>query len=388
MSKRQDFIYSIGDIVKTNNGNSIEILDTLRIERKTRKCTEKFYKFKCLVDGYVGKVREYDLVNKGVNCQVCSNRIIVKDINSIYKTHNHLVKYFKNIEDSYTHSYCSNKYVTFKCPDCGYEKEMKINNFYKGGFSCKNCSDKISYSEKFMKTLLSELNINFTTEYSPEWIKPKRYDFYLPDYNLIIEMDGGWHYLNNNLSGQSVKKSKEIDEYKDLKAKEHGIEVVRIDCNYGHDNRFEYIKNSVMNSELNIIFDLNDIDWYIIEEKSEDNIIKSVCNKWKDIEDTKILSEIFKLNRGTVIDYLKRGSKIGWCNYNPKDRYKNAKWNPKRDGKHIICINNNMEFKSISECSTKSLDLFGINISRKSITNVCKGLKKDYKGYVFKYKNN
>ena len=143
MAKRQDFVYSIGDIVKTGNGNSIEILDTLRIKRKIRKCTEKFYKFKCLVDGYIGKIREYELINKGANCQVCSNRIVVKDINSIYKTHNHLVKYFKNIEDSYIYSYCSNKSVKLKCPYCGFEKDMKINNLYKYGFYCKNCSDKI-----------------------------------------------------------------------------------------------------------------------------------------------------------------------------------------------------------------------------------------------------
>ena len=365
MAKRQDFVYSIGDIVKTGNGNSIEILDTLRIKRKTRKCTEKFYKFKCLVDGYIGKIREYELINKGANCQVCSNRIVVKDINSIYKTHNHLVKYFKNIEDSYIYSYCSNKSVKLKCPYCG--------------------SDKISYPEKFIKTLLFQLNINFETEYSPDWIKPKRYDFYLPDYTLIIEMDGGFHYTYNNRSGQTAEKSKEIDNYKDKLAYEHGLCIIRIDCNYEHNDRFEYIKNNVLNSELINIFDLNNINWNVVEEKSEDNIIKNVCCKWKDIKDTKLLSEIFKINRSTVIDYLKRGSKIGWCDYNPKEWTKIAKWNPNKLGDGVICLNNNVKFKSISECSTKSLDLFGINISKQTIMRVCKGIKSDYKGYVFKY---
>lgn len=388
MPKRQDFIYSIGDIIKTNNGNSIEILDTLRIKRKTRNCTEKFYKFKCLVDGYIGQIREYDLVNKGTNCPVCSNRIIVKDINSIYKTHNHLVKYFKNIEDSYTHSCCSNKIVEFKCVDCGYEKKMKINDFYRGGFNCKNCSDKISYPEKLIRTILVQLNINFKCEYSPDWIKPKRYDFYLPDYNLIIEMDGGWHNKDNNMSGQTSKKSKEIDNYKDLKAKEYGIEVIRIDCDYSHNYRFEYIKNNIINSKLSEIFNLDNIDWILIELKSEDNIVKKVCSQWDKIKDTKILANKFKINRGTIIDYLKRGNKLGWCDYNPKDSYKKAKWNPKKDGIHIICINNDMEFKSISECSTKSLKLFGVKISRRTISRICDGIKSDYNGYVFKYKNN
>lgn len=39
----------------------------------------------------------------------------------------------------------------------------------------------------------------FEIEYSFSWQsnKKRRYDFYLPDYNLIIEYNGEQHYLEN-----------------------------------------------------------------------------------------------------------------------------------------------------------------------------------------------
>ena len=43
---------------------------------------------------------------------------------------------------------------------------------------------------------------NFIAEYSPYWAGRKRYDNYF-EYNgqaYILEMDGAWHYKDNNMS--------------------------------------------------------------------------------------------------------------------------------------------------------------------------------------------
>ena len=57
-----------------------------------------------------------------------------------------------------------------------------------------------SSGEKKIKMILDKCDINYETEYSfsncinPKTNKPLRFDFYLPEYNLLIEFDGEQHY--------------------------------------------------------------------------------------------------------------------------------------------------------------------------------------------------
>ena len=44
----------------------------------------------------------------------------------------------------------------------------------------------------------------------------------------IIEMDGGFHYKDNNMNGITFKQSKEIDNQKDKLAADRGINVIRV----------------------------------------------------------------------------------------------------------------------------------------------------------------
>ena len=70
---------------------------------------------------------------------------------------------------------------------------MVIDHFMRNGFSCPNCSDKISIGEKIMYLLLSDLGVDFIREYSFEG-SVSRYDFYIPMLSTIIEVHGKQHY--------------------------------------------------------------------------------------------------------------------------------------------------------------------------------------------------
>ena len=115
-----------------------------------------------------------------------------------------------------------------------------------------------------MYNLLQQLNVEFEYQYSPKWCKYRfkgknktgRYDFYIPSKQLIIEMDGGIGHGNCSTKLLTKNESLEIDNIKDKLAIEHKLNPIRIDCNYNH-NRFEYIKNKIINSKLNDIFNLN-----------------------------------------------------------------------------------------------------------------------------------
>lgn len=68
--------------------------------------------------------------------------------------------------------------VWLKCKNCGTDKLIRFPDFKNYGFSCPKCSDGISFPNKFAFSLLDQLDVYFQTEYSPDWIKPKKYDFY------------------------------------------------------------------------------------------------------------------------------------------------------------------------------------------------------------------
>lgn len=145
-----------------------------------------------------------------------------------------LCKCLKYKEDGYKYGYTSRKELEWVCADCGYGILKAPSSFSGDHFVCPNCIKNDSYPNRFMFNILTQLNINFQREYTPDWIYPKRYDFFIPDKNTIIEMDGGFH------REESVK---ENDLYKDKMANEHKLNVIRINCDYQKTElRFDEIK--------------------------------------------------------------------------------------------------------------------------------------------------
>ncbi|AWG44158.1 hypothetical protein BEH_24215 [Priestia filamentosa] len=308
--------YNKGDVVKVSTGN-IEVLDQILI-KNSKNHTVRGYKYKCLNDGYIGEVSEPKLKNKN-GCSVCSNRIIIKGINDVATTHPHLLSYFINKNDAYRNSYGSRKEVLMQCPNCEHKKKYSIDKLTKRGFPCRKCGDGISYPEKFIFNLLEQLNIVFEIQKVFEWSDSRQYDFYLPELNLIIETHGLQHYENNYSFSPDVKLKdiQENDNYKYKLALRNNIyKYIVLDCREWENN---WIKDSIENSDLAKIFDLSKINWINCHMFSCSSRVKEVCDLWSEsISDTKLISEKIKLSRQTVIKYLKQGSELGWCDYNPK----------------------------------------------------------------------
>lgn len=81
--------------------------------------------------------------------------------------------------------------VIIICKDHGEFKQLPSSHTQ--GIGCPVC--KASKGESSIKELLIKNNIKFITEYRiPEIASLLRYDFYLPDYNTLIEFHGIQHY--------------------------------------------------------------------------------------------------------------------------------------------------------------------------------------------------
>ena len=87
--------------------------------------------------------------------------------------------------------------------------------------------------ERLVAQCLDRLNYRYTTEYSPPWAYRRRYDFYLPKKNLIIEFDGIQHFEYNpswdfSRTAVELQRTQDIDMVKTLRAINKGKKVLRI----------------------------------------------------------------------------------------------------------------------------------------------------------------
>lgn len=385
--------------------------DMIITDRKysTDSCgrTWKVYKFKCNKCGFEsGKhykngelieeywLDEYNLI-KGIDCSCCgvTPKIIVEGINDIPTTAPWMVKYFKNQKDICKYTKSSGKKAHFMCPDCLTEKYIGVNGVYRNRSVGCFCNDNISYPEKYIKSLLNNLNINYIYQYAPNWAKGKRYDFYIPSLEIIIEANGMQHYRDSSgMYKRTLKEESENDNNKKLLAVNNNIkEYIVIDCRYSNS---EWIKASILSSRLNDIYDLSNINWNSCDEVANSNLVKLVCDL-KNKDNSLTTSEIELLTgvkQGVVNNYLKRGTKLGWCKYDPKEEMKRSGHKSgKLFCKPVEIFKDGISlgiFSSARELDDKSEELFDIKLSYKSISSVCTGKIPHYKGYIFKFVNN
>lgn len=328
----------------------------------------------------------------GYGCPVCSGKVAKLGINTIWDTDRWMVDLGVSESDAKKYTHRSKNKIFIKCSNCGKKKRIQIANIYNNKSIGCSCGDGKSYPEKFVLNLLEQLDVDFKTEYSPEWVKPKRYDFYIKDNNCIIEANGLQHYKESfiTLGGKVLKEEQANDKFKKETALTNGINhYVELDC---RESNLEWIKNSILNSELANLFDLSKIDWLQCAEFANKNIVKEICDYWnnkQEDETTSDLAKIFNLEKSTVNKYLKKGIELGWCNYDPKEEMrKSVSKNGKNNGKKVEIFKNGKSlgvFESCSGLERQSKKLFNTKLLAFFISQVCREIKSQYKGFTFKY---
>lgn len=167
-----------------------------------------------------------------------------------------------------------------------------------------------------MINLLKVLGLNFKTQKTFYWSNNRRYDFYLPKYNLIIETHGEQHYeeaFKNIQGSRTLKEEQENDKYKYKIAMNNSIdEYIVIDCRKSDIN---WIKKNIINSNLAEIFDLRNVDWESIDFKSRKSTHIEFLKLWNDGNSTEEISKETGSGKSTIINALNKFSKIGLCNY-------------------------------------------------------------------------
>jgi hypothetical protein len=99
-------------------------------------------------------------------------------------------------------------------------------------------------------------------------------------------------------------------------------------------------------------------------------------------------------NRTTIIEWLKQGEKLGWCDYNAKLVNKKVlfkKGNIPNNIKSVEVFKDGISkgiYPSGAYLSKNSEELFGVKFDYRSISAVCHNKFNTHKGYNFKFSFN
>lgn len=138
--------------------------------------------------------------------------------------------------------------VKIICPEHGVF-EMKPNN-HLSGQSCPQCKSK-SFGEKQILKWLTNNTIKFKTQKVFDDCKNQRqlpFDFYLPEYNMLIEYDGKQHYEPIEYMGGKFgfEYRKQNDKIKSEFAEKNNIDLLRISYKEVNDISM-LLKNKLIN---------------------------------------------------------------------------------------------------------------------------------------------
>lgn len=264
------------------------------------------------------------VLNNHSGCPYCCGRLPIIGETDLWTTRPDIAYLLFDPEDGYILKEGSQTKTDFVCPNCNSVLKNKIvNNVSRRGLRCSVCGDGVSYPNKLARAMLKQLDVDgMEYEWSPEWLKPYSYDNYFVcnDAKYVLEMDGGIGH--GNVVFRSQEKDVigiQRDVIKDELALIHNINVIRIDCNYCNNNRFEYIKNSIVNSILANILDLSVVDWESCDKLAQSSMVCCVAKMYDDGLTVKEIVETTGYAHTTIHKWLKHATKINICTYDPNE---------------------------------------------------------------------
>lgn len=195
---------------------------------------------------FEAKYRKLRENNFKILCESCRAKNMAQK--RMTKTHINYLNYMESIN-----GYELIEYNGAKTPSLFYHKKCgkyfyMLTGVFKSGARCScECNSR---GERAIEKFLVEQNIKFAQQQTFKDCRskknfPLRYDFYLPNHNILIEYDGEFHYKEMDLRNSDLSYQQENDKIKDEYAKENNIKLLRIP--YWEFDNIEEIILSVLN---------------------------------------------------------------------------------------------------------------------------------------------
>lgn len=368
--------YSIGDVIKTKR--SPFKLKIINYGVRTNNGKEEIiYTCMCLNCGKIFQRSQNVLKEHG-----CPYRCL--SVENITQSAPWMISYFQGgYDEAKMYTKTSKEKICPKCPICGriQETPIRISTLYQNGMKCI-CNRNISFPERFICNILDQLQIHYIFQPTTKQLEfedsNKRYDFYVPDFSMIIEVHGEQHYKKVKRWVRSYNQQ-EKDENKKQIALSNGIKnYIEIDC---RNSTIKWIKNSVMNSSLPSLFSFKeeDINWLECAHYNKESIIKLICDDYTNNYLTiKQLCEKYNLGKTSIARYLKIGNEYGWCIFNKQINTNFCPIEVLKDGTHVAY------FKSIADAERRSKSIIGTKLIANHVIFAMNGKWSHYLDYTYK----
>lgn len=311
---------------------------------------------KCKICGYIWRLSDSYLYFKRDRCPACNNKQHMYGVNSLKDTHPDVADLLMDKSIAKDISFGSSRKVSFICPNCGNEIISTVKDVCKNGLSCRRCGDGISYPNKFIYSFLKQSGIEFESEKTFDWSKNRRYDFYIPSFNLIIEVHGGQHYGVPHFANK-MRNEVENDIIKNHLAMDNNIDnYIVIDA---RESSRDYIENSIRSSDLYSFIGLDIIDFKLCDMYASGSRLIECCKLYNMGHGNKEIAKSLSTDTTTVWKYINRGIDIGLI----RERHS--------VGLKVYCIEYNRQYRTVREAAKD------LSISNKAIVDCCEG-KRDY----------
>lgn len=231
------------DLTGQKFGRFIVLERDLKIQQE-KKSKDTFWKCQCEC-GKIFSARSHDIIqNKILSCGCLkkenAHNINFKDLTGQKIGHLQVLYKCDYLKDNHTVWHC-------KC-DCGNEIDIMSRSLISK--KAQSCGCIKSNGEAKIISLLQSMNINFITQKNFEKcrnILPLKFDFYLPDFNAIIEYNGKQHYEPVKIFGGEDRYKSQIknDNIKKEYCKNNNILFIEIPYNDYYILNEKYIKDKL-----------------------------------------------------------------------------------------------------------------------------------------------
>lgn len=249
--EKRRFISYKSDIVDRFYKSGYKVIDTDYIERsKDKILVEDFFGYR----GYL-RIRDAEL-----NKHFSTFSVIFNESNLVYNLNNFCYK--NNFNTKILDYWKDGKTIRLKCKcSCGNDYYTNVADFVdQRRIFCKECTKSQSRYERFVKEEFKANKISFIEQKrfsdcrSDKTNFPLPFDFYLPDYNICIEVDGEQHFAPIRFKTESEEKALEFyertsynDKIKDKYCQENNILLLRISYLDIKSYKYKQIIQSIMN---------------------------------------------------------------------------------------------------------------------------------------------
>ena len=238
--------YQVGDIVKG--------CEILAIKKKSDTYFYLVYNIKEEVHGTISNQKL-----KAIRTNNYVPHHTVPQSKMLYH-HKHIHKYVVNRGDLFNYRYSSRKYIQTVCPNCHIERRVRVADLKRDTYSCTCSKSYSSFGERVTQAYLDVLEVDYIREYKFKSLGLKRFDFYLPEFNTVVEVHGIQHY--QEVTGYMCHKTtKQSDIEKRQFCKDNGIQYVEIDARrstfkhiIGSLNQYTYVEPELIKKRYREVY--------------------------------------------------------------------------------------------------------------------------------------